>query len=131
MKDKAELVRGWLRKAESDELALQASLAAGALDAACFHAQQSAERYLKAFLTQAGIDFPYSHNLSKLVQLCAGYDPSFQVLTATVEPLTPYAVELRYDHDFWPSRQVAEEAKSLAEAVRMFILKKLPKAFQG
>ena len=48
MREKADVVRGWLRKAKSDEVALDASLSAGALDAACFHAQQAAERYLKA-----------------------------------------------------------------------------------
>ena len=126
MKNNADLVRGWLKKARSDELALDASVEAGALDAACFHAQQAAEKYLKAFLTHTGIAFPYVHNLSKLVELCTGQDASFQSLLTTVEPLTPYAVELRYDHEFWPSREVAEEAKALAGAVRDFVLKKLP-----
>jgi hypothetical protein len=40
MKDAAELCRGLLRKAESDRIAMDASLSAQALDAACFHAQQ-------------------------------------------------------------------------------------------
>ena len=39
MKDAAELCRGLLRKARSDRIAMEASLAAQALDAACFHAQ--------------------------------------------------------------------------------------------
>ena len=129
MKNRLDLVRGWLRKAESGRIALNASLEAGALDAACFHAQQAAEKYLKAFLTHAGLDFPPTHNLSKLVELAAGLDPTFRSLLSIVEPLTPYAVQLRYDHEFWPSREVAEEAKSLAEKVRDFILKKLPQEF--
>jgi len=126
MKNNSDLVRGWLKKARSDELALDASVGAGALDAACFHAQQPAEKHLKAFLTHRVVDFPFVHNLSKLVELCASLDPSFQSLLPTVEPLTPYAVELRYDHDFWPSREEAEEARSLALAVRDFVLRKLP-----
>lgn len=40
MKDAAELCRGLLRKAKSDRIAMEASLAAQAFDAACFHAQQ-------------------------------------------------------------------------------------------
>jgi len=127
MKNNADLVKGWLRKARSDELALDASLSAGALDAACFHAQQAAGKYLKAFLPHKGIVFPYVHNLSKLVELCAGPEASFQSLIKTVEPLTPYAVELRYDHEFWPGREEAEEAKALAGAVRDFVMKKLPR----
>jgi len=126
MKEKADLVRGWLRKAESDSVALDASLRAGALDAACFHAQQVAEKYLKAFLTQAGISFPFTHNLAKLVELCVGSDPAFRSLLRVVEPLTPYAAELRYDQEFWPSLDVAEAARSSASLVRELVLKKLP-----
>ncbi len=53
MKEKNDLVLGWVRKAGSDLVAMDASLKAGALDAACFHAQQAAEKYLKAYLTHA------------------------------------------------------------------------------
>ena len=63
MKARNDLVRGWLRKASSDVVAMDASLNAGALDAACFHAQQAAEKCLKAFLLYHGKDFPYTHNL--------------------------------------------------------------------
>ncbi len=40
MKEGAELVLGWLRKAQNDSVALDATLRATALDAACFHAQR-------------------------------------------------------------------------------------------
>ena len=126
MRENADVVRGWLRKAKSDEVALDASLSAGALDAACFHAQQAAERYLKAYLIHANVEFPFTHNLAKLVGLCAGVDPAFRSLIPVVEPLTPYAVELRYDHEFWPSVIVAEDARSSASAIRDFVLARLP-----
>jgi len=48
-----------------------------ALDTACFHAQQAAEKYIKAYLTAHEIDFPFSHNLEKLIEMCAQRDPSF------------------------------------------------------
>ena len=126
MKDRAEAVQGWVRKAESDLIALDATLNAGALDAACFHAQQAAEKYLKAFLFHSGVEFPYTHNLAKLLDLCAGTDPSFRSLLSAVEPLTPYAVEMRYDAEFWPEAPVAEDARSSALAVRDFVLARLP-----
>jgi len=126
MKEKSELVRGWLRKAWSDCVAMEASLNAGALDAACFHAQQAAEKHLKAFLIHAGVEFPFTHNLAKLLELCAGLDTSFHSLTSTVTPLTPYAVELRYDSEFWPSVEVAQKARSSALDVREFVLSRLP-----
>ena len=47
MKTKADLVRGWLRKADSDLTTAEMCLDAGrALDTACFHAQQAAEKYI-------------------------------------------------------------------------------------
>ena len=126
MKDKAEVVHGWLRKAQSDLVALNASLDAGSFDAACFHAQQSAEKYLKAYLVASGIGFPFTHNLAKLVELCAAVDPSFKALLPTVEPLTPYAVEMRYDAEFWPDGQVADDARASAIVVRDFVLTRMP-----
>ena len=64
MKENADLARSWLRKARSDTVAMEASHQAGALDAACFHAQQAVEKYLKAFLTDQRLQFPYTHNLA-------------------------------------------------------------------
>lgn len=125
MKERRDLVRGWLRKAQSDLVALDASIAAGALDAAAFHSQQAAEKYLKAFLVSARREFPFTHNLAKLVSLCAAVDPAFKQLLATVEPLTPYAVELRYDADFWPSEDDARTARSLALQVRDLVMSRL------
>ena len=96
------------------------------LDALCCHAQQAAEKAIKALLLHRGVSFPFTHNLSKLVDICAEVDPSFQTLLDTVEPLTPYAVELRYDSDFWPSEQLAREARSAALAVREAVLERMP-----
>jgi HEPN domain-containing protein len=126
MKDAAELCRGLLRKAASDRVAMEASLGARAFDAACFHAQQMAEKCLKAFLAQRGVAFPYTHNLTKLVEMSAQLDATFRSLLAAVLPLTPYAVELRYDDSFWPTQQVAEQARLAAVAVLRFILDRLP-----
>jgi HEPN domain-containing protein len=126
MRDPAELGAGLLRKARNDRIAMEASVAAGALDAACFHAQQLVEKCLKAFLAHRGVAFPYTHNLTKLIEACSGIDPAFSSLLPAVAPLTPYAVELRYDDSFWPSQQVAEEARYSALAVLHFVLDRLP-----
>lgn len=130
MKDAGELCRGLLRKANSDRIAMEASLAAQAFDAACFHAQQMTEKCLKAFLVHRSIAFPYTHNLTKLIEIAAGIEETFRSVLPTVAPLTPYAVELRYDDSFWPSRQVAEEARSSAMAVFRFVLDRLPAEFR-
>jgi predicted nucleotidyltransferase len=36
------------------------------------------------------------------------------------------AVELRYDHEFWPGREVAENARDSALIVRKFVTDRLP-----
>jgi hypothetical protein len=61
-----------------------------------------------------------------LIEIGAGIDAAFRSLLPTVTPLTPYAVELRYDDSFWPTQQVAEEARVSALAVFQFVLDRLP-----
>jgi HEPN domain-containing protein len=127
MKRRADLVQGWLRKAESDLTNAGMCLDAGqALDTACFHAQQAAEKYLKAYLTAHEIDFPFIHNLEKLVELCAQRDPSFLGLKALSQELTPYAVELRYDDEFWPAIEIARQALDAALEIKRFVIDRLP-----
>ena len=126
MKNKTDLVRGWLRKAGSDVVVMQASQKAGALDAACFHAQQAVEKYLKAYLFHLDLPFPFTRNLVKLLDHCATADAAFREMIPLAAPLTPYAVELRYDAEFWPSASAAQEACNSALAVRDFVLARLP-----
>ena len=127
MKTKADLVQGWLLKAESDIANVQMCLASNqALDTACFHAQQAAERCLKAFLIANDIEFPFIHNLEKLVELCAQNDESFLSLKVLCQELTPYAVGLRYDNEFWPSAETAQQALDAALTIRKFVTDRLP-----
>jgi len=127
MKDQTDLVRGWLRKAESDLANAEMCLSAGlSLDTACFHAQQAAEKWIKAYLTAYEVDFPFIHNLEKLIELCAQRDPSFVDLEAAGQELTPYAVALRYDVEFWPAPEIAQQAVDAAVAIRDFIMTRLP-----
>lgn len=128
MKSQADLVKSWLRKAESDLANAQLCLGANtALDTVCFHAQQAAEKCLKAFLSAHKISFPPLHNLEKLVELCLKNDPAFAKLKMAAQNLTPYAVESRYDDDFWPSLETANEAVRFTIDIRDFVLERLPK----
>ena len=131
MKETADVARGWLRKAASDMVTLEAALGAGSFDGACFHAQQAAEKYLKGFLAFHNVPFPYTHNLGDLTELCAGIDIAFRTLTPTASELTPYAVRLRYDDTFWPSAETADQARKSAVAIRDCVLLRLPKDLLG
>ena len=127
MRTRADLVRGWLLKAEADLASARLCLSAGeALDTACFHAQQAAEKYIKAYLIACEVPFPFIHNLEKLVELCISRDPSFWQIRTMAQNLTPYAVELRYDLEFWPSAETAQKALDMALAIREFVLTRIP-----
>ena len=126
-KSKADVVKGLLRKAESDLANARTCLSAGqAFDTVCFHAQQTAEKTIKAYLTAHEIEFPYTHNLEKLIELCARCDPSFPDIKALGEGLTPYAGGLRYDDEFWPSAKTATEALEAALVIVQFVEQRLP-----
>ena len=121
MNDKHSHARAWLVKAESDRLAARRLLdAGGPFDAVCFHAQQACEKALKAVLAWAEADIPRTHNLEELQLLClaAISEPTVSALKAfDLSELTPYAVETRYDAEFWPDRDTAAMAATWAERV--------------
>lgn len=131
MKTTADLVKGWIGKADSDLANAQLCLAANtSLDTACFHAQQAAEKLIKAYLMAYSLPVPFIHNLEKLLDLCEQHDASFSQMKVTGQALTPYAVQLRYDEDFWPPLSEASSALQAAQALRAFIIPRLPPAMQ-
>lgn len=111
MSNQIDLTRGWFRKAECDlhthRLLIKSD---GPYDTACLHAQQAAEKYLKGLLAFHVVQIPRTHNLEELELLCIGlsHPPVLTDLDLTL--LTPYAVQMRYDAEFWPDQVTAEEA---------------------
>ncbi len=67
------------------------------LASVCFHAQQCAEKALKAVLTARQVYFRYTHDLEELTRLLTGAGISPPLATVEFQRLTPSAVELRYD----------------------------------
>ncbi len=127
MKENSDVARGWILKAESDVENLTIMMERGrALDTACFHAQQAAEKYLKAFLSFNDIVSPRTHDIEELLGLCASIDKRFAELIEETTFLTDYAVELRYDVDFWPEKQDVEDAFKAASKIRHLVLSILP-----
>ena len=61
-----------------------------------FHAQQAAEKALKAWLTILGIDFPRTHDLSLLIHKLEEGGAEVTSLWALLE-LNPFAVQFRYE----------------------------------
>lgn len=65
-------------------------------DMACFAAQQCTEKYLKASLEEAGISFPITHDLVKLLKLILPVKSAWNLLQADLVYLNAFAVDYRY-----------------------------------
>lgn len=121
MNDRRSHARAWLAKAESDRLAARRLFdAGGPFDAVCFHAQQACEKALKAVLAWAEVEIPRTHNLEDLQARClttVGQSPADALRSLDLSELTPYAVETRYDAEFWPDADTAEAAMRSAMRV--------------
>ena len=68
----------WVEKADGDFHSAQREVRARKkpnFDAACFHAQQCVEKYLKAILQKRNIYFPKTHDLNNLLSLLINVNP--------------------------------------------------------
>ncbi len=125
------LVRQWVEKAEEDLLTAEHTLSLGddcPYGTVCFHAQQCAEKYLKALLASHSTPFPKIHDLLELLPLVP------KTIALRLEPMdvatvNRYAIEGRYPGDWEPiTREDAEGAVKVARRVREAVRKHLPPA---
>jgi HEPN domain-containing protein len=61
-----------------------------------FHAQQAVEKALKAALASRGVEFPYTHDLFGLMELCTRSGLELPDALSDADRLSPYGVHLRY-----------------------------------
>lgn len=118
--------QAWVTRAEEDY-----ALARSALRrrvplryGATFHAEQCAEKYLKALLVARRQAFPRTHDLAALSELCRRAGVIMPVDQDSLERLAAYAVQVRYPGED-PSMDEAREAFQIAQAVRRFARKLL------
>jgi len=112
----------WIEKAEGDfRTALREFRARKQpnYDAACFHAQQCAEKYMKAFLQERKIAVDKTHDLLRLMSLMPTV-LGLQSMQAKLALLSAAAVEFRYPGDH-ASRDIAQEAIHTSREVRLEI----------
>jgi len=91
------VLRQWVEKAEHDLINAEHTLKLKKncpFDTVCFHAQQCAEKYLKALLFFCSIEFPPKHNLRILMQLIPA-EVALGLDSKAVIGLTRYAVDAR------------------------------------
>ena len=110
--------REWINRARSN-LAMAKHRVPGAyLEDLCFQAQQAAEKAIKALMIAYDIDFPYVHDLTRLLVVLESSGESIPGCVRRSVNLTRYAVATRYPGIEQPvSEQQYTEAIADAEAV--------------
>ena len=119
---KNRLVEEWIAKAESDcwaALMFIKSKRKGAPDHAAFHAEQCAEKYLKAFLQKERLRFPKTHNLIELLKLACSKEGTFELLRDLMADLNAFSVTFRYPGE-WALRADARRAVKAMKEIRKF-----------
>jgi len=92
-----------------------------------YHAQQCAEKYLKAYLVFHRIDFPYTHNISRLLELCEE-NSRWPGKIYEAEELTAFAITVRYPgEDEKVAKKEALRAVDIATKVKQTVRKTLKK----
>ncbi|WP_051351187.1 HEPN domain-containing protein [Sulfobacillus thermosulfidooxidans] len=88
---------GLLSLATADLITARHLVVPGLYHNACYHAQQAAEKALKAVLLHEVGTFPKTHDVSRLVDAIRASQPRFPEFSIESAVLNEYAVDMRYD----------------------------------
>lgn len=94
----------------------------------CFHFQQAAEKYLKAYIVANNLEFRKIHELPTLLAICQKHNQGFENLKEDCDFLTEFYFETRYPAYVPVSRITREMAKKAEEStknIRNFVKEKL------
>ena len=111
----------WIEKAEIDFATASREIRVGKVpnyDAVCFHAQQCAEKYLKAILQERSTPFSKTHNLTTLLDLLTPIEPSWELMRPNLERLNVFAVQIRYPGES-ADKAIGREALICYHRIRM------------
>jgi len=119
------IVREWLEKADEDFRFAEANLTDGSEFYAqlCFHFQQAAEKYLKAYIIGKNLQFDRVHDLVHLLKTCSTHAPEFSELKEDCILLNTAYIETRYPVH-WPTdytRETTQQAKLAAGRIARLV----------
>jgi HEPN domain-containing protein len=110
--------REWLDKSNSDLRACGVLIASDLPAEALFHAQQCAEKAMKALLTWHKVLFRKTHELDVLKMLCLPLLATLPDELEDIDQLTKYAWRFRYPGaPYVPDREEAEHAMLVASGL--------------
>ncbi len=110
----------WVAKAEDDFAVMEREgrvVVHPSYDAVCFHAQQCAEKYLKARLCEADVAFGKTHDLVALLEQVLDQEPGWEEFREALAYLSDFAVTFRYPGES-ADRDSALEAQKRCRAFR-------------
>jgi HEPN domain-containing protein len=118
------ITKEWIEKAEADWSTLSREVRVRKnpnYEGVCFHAQQCAEKYLKARLQEAGIKFAKTHNLLILLNSNLTVEPTWANLQNSSVSLTVFAVKYRYpgsNSNKIEAKEAVKHCRQIRNAVR-------------
>ena len=120
------LTEEWVAKAEGDYTVAQQSAQGQnpVNDVICFLAQQCVEKYLKAWLQEANIPFPRTHDLQELLNLIVPALPAWDAWREDFSKLSEHAVDPRYPGKFATADETAH-AMRICDEVRRAVREQL------
>ncbi|MEM5821203.1 MAG: HEPN domain-containing protein [Candidatus Aenigmatarchaeota archaeon] len=126
MKEETKL---WVEKANKDFERSKLLFEVEDYEGSLFHLQQAIEKFLKAFLIEAGvfdIRRHKTHNIEFLINECSKVDEEFKNLMSVDEAkYLSLAVKLRYPFSLTTRKDIVINFIEIAEKVKEFVLKKL------
>lgn len=117
--------REWVNKAEEDFSAaaiLARPRKKPLWSLVCFHAHQCVEKYLKARLNEASIQFQRTHDLEQLVNQALVIEPLWSAFTSGLKRLSDAAVVPRYPGGVFTkseARRALQTCKSFRKEARL------------
>ncbi|MXX86605.1 MAG: HEPN domain-containing protein [Acidobacteria bacterium] len=115
--------REWLNRARSNLVRAKNRIPGAYLEDLCFDAQQAVEKAVKAVMLDRGIEFPYVHDLARLLSILEADGEPIPPEVWSASKLTRYAVHSRYpdleeavlENEYEETIATAEEVVGWAE----------------
>ena len=117
--------REWLNRARSNLALAKNHIPEAYLEDLCFEAQQAAEKAIKSRLIGLEVEFPYVHDLARLLTLLEEAGQTVPDTVRKAAELTRYAILTRYPgparavsmEEYLTAVQIADEVVRWAEEV--------------
>ncbi len=93
---------------------------------ALYHAQQAAEKALKGYLVNAGVPYPLTHDVRRLVNLCGEAAPELMAILLPATGLTQFATRFRYPVEDQPHISEAQPWLAIAKLVVAEVARRMP-----